>query len=155
MNSESAVQPTYLESAAVGSQAAPVAPQKARSSVGGLFIAAIVAGFIVFWPVGLALLVWALWRDQITRWPLVRKWMDNPRVSMPQGLQSVMTRKPDNVALARYLEGEQQRLKAEQAKLDELVRAFEAFKAAERRSSDQRDFENFLRQHEAGDTPRS
>ena len=38
----------------------------------------------------------------------------------------------------------------EQQKLDDLVNAFEAFKEAERKASDQRDFENFLRTREGG-----
>ena len=45
---------------------------------------------------------------------------------------------------------EQQRLRDEQQKLDDLVKAFEAFKEAERKTNDQRDFENFLRSREGG-----
>ena len=61
-----------------------------------------------------------------------------------------MARRPSNAALAEYLAREQRRLRDEQQKLDELVRAFEAFKEAERQANDQRDFENFLRQRQDG-----
>ena len=64
-------------------------------------------------------------------------------------LGSFVRRRPSNEALAEYLAREQQRLREEQQKLDELLQAFEAFKAAERKESDQRDFENFLRSREA------
>lgn len=59
-------------------------------------------------------------------------------------------RQSGNEALAEYLAGEQQRLREEQQTLDELVKAFEAFKDAERKANDQRDFENFLRSREGG-----
>lgn len=129
-----------------------------RSSVGGLFIAAIVAGFIVFWPIGLALLGWALWRDQIMQWKIVRRFMDGDLPAMPampkgmnaRAFSGLMARKPANSALAEYLSGEQERLHAEQQKLDELVKAFEAFKSAEQQSRDRQDFEAFLRQRETG-----
>ena len=85
-------------------------------------IAAIVAGFIIFWPIGLALLGWTLWGREI--------------------------RQPDNTALAAYLAREQERLQAEQDKLRELVQAFDAFKQAERRTADQRAFDAFLQQRD-------
>ncbi|MEZ5660288.1 MAG: DUF2852 domain-containing protein [Burkholderiaceae bacterium] len=125
-------------------------------SIGGLYIAAIVAGFIIFWPIGLALLAWAIWRDQIKALPFVQKLRDGD-LPKPQGFAGFTSaRRPSNSALAEYLAREQERLKAEQAKLDELVRAFEAFKQAEREAADRRDFESFLRQHgESGETPKA
>lgn len=120
-------------------------------SIGALYIAAIVAGFIIFWPIGLALLVWAIWRDQIKAMPWFQKIRqgDIPRPANLGGFASA--RRPSNAALADYLAREQDRLKAEQEKLDELVKAFEAFKEAERNDRDRRDFENFLRQR--GESP--
>jgi len=115
-------------------------------SIGGLYIAAIVAGFIIFWPVGLALLAWAIWRDQIKALPLVQRLREGD-LPKPPGFAGFTGRRPSNSALAEYLAREQERLKAEQEKLDELVRAFEAFKQAEREAADRRDFESFLRQH--------
>ncbi len=129
-------------------------------SVSGFRIALIVLGFIVFWPIGLALLAWTLWRRQITEssaWQSLRnlRWSsrrdDSPAASRFHGL---MSRRPDNVALAEYLEREQERLRAEQSRLDDLVKAFEAFKDAERRSADERDFEAFLQQRRSDETNR-
>jgi len=59
-----------------------------------------------------------------------------------------MRRRPSNSALAAYLEGEQERIQQEKAKLEDLVRAFEAFKQSERQSADKKDFEAFLRQRD-------
>ncbi len=120
-------------------------------SVSGPYIAAIVAGFIIWWPVGLALLGWALWRDQIKANPVVQKFMQGsmPKPPSMPSMSGFLGRRPSNSALAEYLEQEQARLKAEQQKLDELVQAFEAFKSAERKAADQRDFDEFLRHREA------
>lgn len=110
----------------------------------GWYIAATVVAFVFFWPVGLAMLAWAFWHREIRRssiWQTLR----GTRVPRPD-FASFVARKPDNAALAEYLSREQDRLREEQRKLDELVKAFEAFKEAERQASDRRDFENFLRQ---------
>lgn len=122
-----------------------------RSMSGGSlnfwYIAATVAGFLVFWPVGLALLAWAFWRDEIRASSLWQK-IRGVRPPTNTDFSNFMGRRPSNAALAEYLAREQQRLREEQRKLDELVQAFEAFKDAERQASDQRDFEAFLRQRE-------
>lgn len=126
----------------------------------GVYIGATVVAFILFWPAGVALLAWALWRDQIRAWPWFRKTAEiakAPPKGFPGqaftagGFASMRSKKPDNTVLADYLERERQRLRTEQDKLDDLVKAFEGFKEAERRSADQRDFDEFLRQRERGD----
>ena len=115
----------------------------------GLYIAATVVAFLVFWPVGLVMLAWALWHRQIR----ASSWWQSLRGVRPPTIDDIgafARRRPSNEALAEYLAREQQRLREEQQKLDDLVKAFEAFKEAERKASDQRDFENFLRSREGG-----
>jgi hypothetical protein len=95
------------------------------------------------------MLVWALWHRSIK----ASSWWQNLRGVRPptmDDLGSFARRRPSNEALAEYLAREQQRLREEQQKLDDLVKAFEAFKEAERKANDQRDFENFLRSREGG-----
>ena len=118
-------------------------------SCSGWFIAATVAAFVLFWPLGVAMLVWALWHRQIRAsswWQSLR----GVRAPTMNDLGDFVRRRPSNEALADYLAREQRRLREEQQKLDDLVQAFEAFKAAERKATDQRDFENFLRSRETG-----
>ena len=114
----------------------------------GWYIAATVAAFVFFWPLGLAMLVWAFWHREIRAssvWQKIR----GTQVPMPRtDFAHFMSRKPDNAALSEYLGREQERLREEQRKLDDLVKAFEAFKEAERQANDRRDFENFLKQRE-------
>ena len=115
----------------------------------GLYIAVTVVAFLLFWPVGLAMLAWALWHRQIR----ASAWWENLRGVRPPTMDDLgvfARRRPSNEALAEYLAREQQRLRDEQQKLDDLVKAFEAFKEAERKTNDQRDFENFLRSREGG-----
>ena len=111
-------------------------------------IAAIVAGFIIFWPIGLALLVWTLWGREIRQSPLGQKIAGARQHRGERRHRGFMHRQPDNTALAAYLAREQERLQAEQDKLRELVQAFDAFKQAERRTADQRAFDAFLQQRD-------
>jgi hypothetical protein len=115
----------------------------------GWYIAATAAAFLLFWPIGLLMLAWALWHRQIK----ASSWWQSLRGVRPPTIDdfgAFAWRRPSNEALAEYLAREQQRLRDEQQKLDDLVKAFEAFKEAERKASDQRDFENFLRSREGG-----
>lgn len=114
----------------------------------GWYVAATVAAFVIFWPVGLAMLVWAFWHREIRSSPLWQK-LRGTQVPKPD-FATFMSRKPDNAALAEYLGREQERLREEQRKLDDLVKAFQAFQEAERQASDRRDFENFLKQRAEG-----
>jgi hypothetical protein len=104
---------------------------------------------MLFWPLGLAMLAWALWHRQVRR----SSWWQSLRDVRPPTMNDLggfAWRRPSNEALAEYLAREQQRLREEQQKLDDLVKAFEAFKDTERKANDQRDFENFLRSRESG-----
>ena len=132
----------------------PLAASGSRSYwSSGWYVAATVAAFVIFWPVGLAMLVWAFWHQEIRSssvWQKIR----GAQVPKPD-FATFISRKPDNAALADYLGREQERLREEQRKLDDLVKAFQAFQAAERQASDRRDFENFLKQRAAGSSDTS
>ena len=121
------------------------------------FLGATVIAFLLFWPLGVAMLAWGIWHRQIR----ASSWWQNLRgmrlpaaaTGMASGaadLGGFARRRPSNEALADYLAREQQRLREEQQKLDDLVQAFEAFKEAERKASDQRDFDAFLRSRGEG-----
>ena len=138
-------------SSADSAQAAPASASRddAFWPGSGWYIAATVLAFVIFWPLGVAMLAWGLWHRQIKAtawWQTLR----GTRVPAAPDLGAFTRRRPSNEALAEYLAREQQRLREEQLKLDELVKAFESFKAAERKANDQRDFENFLRSREGG-----
>lgn len=127
---------------------APSGRHRRCGSFSPLRIAAIVAGFIIFWPIGLALLIWSIWGREIRQSPLGQKIAGARQRRGERHHRSFMHRQPDNTALAAYLAREQERLQAEQDKLRELVQAFDAFKQAERRTADQRAFDAFLQQRD-------
>lgn len=142
MNSQSE---TLQSPASAAGQERPLWPSS------GWFLAGTVVAFLLFWPLGVLMLAWGIWHRQIRAsswWQSLR----GTRLPTPSvDLGSFARRRPSNEALAEYLEREQQRLREEQQKLDDLVKAFEAFKEAERKASDQRDFEAFLRSRGGAD----
>ena len=129
---------------------APASPRRRCRSAGGWYIGATVLAFIVFWPIGLAMLIWAIWGERMKASRISRRIADFNIRDVAQFTNPInpINRRPDNMALAEYLEREQQRLRTEQEKLDELVKAFDAFKDAEQRSKDQRDFDEFLKRRQ-------
>ncbi len=116
-------------------------------------VAAIVLGFFIFWPIGLALLLWKLWSrswgyqgdlfsfagEQGARMRSVfgeasREW----------GGPSFM-RSSGNVAFDEWREGELARLEEERRKLAEAEREFAEHIVELRRARDREEFENFMR----------
>lgn len=110
-----------------------------------LTIALMVIGFIVFPPLGLVMLAYILWGDQI---PEVRRHFDmkksdwrtwkgdyhcGPRVRSRSG----------NVAFDDYRAKELQRLEEERRRLDEELKEFERFMADLRRARDEEEFRRF------------
>ena len=157
MNTTANPDSTPMADPAESSPAAHEHPHEPRK-ISGFYLAATFIAFLIFWPLGLALLLWAAWREPVSQWPIVRKFQgrrcgSSTRTGFASAYSTArMRRRPSNSALAAYLESEQERIQSEKAKLDELVRAFEAFKDSEQQNADKKDFEAFLRQRE-GDQP--
>lgn len=92
----------------------------------GAWIAAIVLGFIAFWPIGLALLLWMLWRGKA-----------ESRIGRCRR-QTGKARAFDNAAFAAHHEETLLRL-------DEDARAFEDHLRAQAQERDREAFEAFMR----------
>ena len=118
-------------------------------------IAALVAGFLIYWPLGLAVLVWKAWNDrqpapqdlgQVAQalWARAQTAFD--------GVFSGLSRAPHlaasddaptgNAAFDAYVRGERERLDAERRRLDEEIAAFRAY-LAEERANDRDLYERF------------
>lgn len=93
----------------------------------GAWIAAMVVGFIVFWPIGLALLAYMLWSKKMM---CSRRW----RHSSPRRMMHSST---GNSAFDAYREETIQRLEAEQ-------KSFEAFLGRLRAARDKAEFDQFM-----------
>jgi Protein of unknown function (DUF2852) len=116
-----------------------------------LTIVLMVIGFIVFWPLGLAMLAYILWGDRI---PEIRRHFEmNAETARRQwhGMCGPRSRHAGftasgNAAFDDYRENELKRLEEERRKLDEELREFESYMRDLRRARDQEEFDRFKRQ---------
>jgi hypothetical protein len=110
----------------------------------------LVIGFIVFWPLGLAMLAYILWGDRI---PEIRRHFEASGETARQwaGFCGSRARRTGftasgNAAFDEYRENEFKRLEEERRKLDEELREFEAYMHDLRRARDQEEFDRFKRE---------
>ena len=118
-------------------------------------IVAIVLGFIVFWPIGLAMLGFKLWRRAAgfsgdlqgaaaDKWREARDAMQaNRRAYAGRGF-GFQGRDTGNAAFDEWRAQEIERLEAERRKLEEAQREFAAFTDAIRKAKDREEFERFM-----------
>jgi len=110
-------------------------------------IGLMVLGFVVFWPLGLAMLAYILWGDRFEG--MARDARDQWRGSPLQGAFDQMSNttgcaRTGNVAFDDYREGELKRLEEERAKLDTMRADFDDFLRELRRARDQEEFDRFM-----------
>ena len=110
-------------------------------------IGLMVLGFIVFWPLGLAMLAYILWGDRLPG--LARdaqeQWNASPfgqGLSSGRGFSDV--RPTGNAAFDDYRARELKRLEEERARIDEMRAEFDAFLQELRRARDQEEFDRFM-----------
>ncbi|MFN4272704.1 MAG: DUF2852 domain-containing protein [Aliihoeflea sp.] len=106
-------------------------------------IALMVLGFIVFWPLGLAMLAYILWGDRLgdvkSEWNRVSDSLfGNVRST---GFSHART---GNVAFDDWREAELARIEEERRKLDEARDEFDAYLRELRRAKDQEEFDRFM-----------
>lgn len=112
-----------------------------------------ILGFIVFWPLGLAMLAYILWGDRMRS-----AWSD-VRPGVESAMRNAGFRRPDfaeagfgrtgNAAFDEYRERELKRLEEERARIDAMRTEFDDFLRNLRRARDQEEFDRFM----AGRTP--
>jgi hypothetical protein len=114
-----------------------------------LNIVLMIIGFAVFWPLGLAMLAWIIWGDQI-----------GAKADELKGqFRSFQERAPrfhneahgfrgrtGNAAFDEYREQELKRLDEERRKLEAMRAEFESFVQELRRVKDQDEFDRFMRE---------
>ena len=102
-----------------------------------------VLGFVVFWPLGLAMLAYILWGDRMKA-----AWSD-ARPSFENAVRGTGFRAPDfgrtgNVAFDEYRERELKRLEEERARIETMRTEFDEFLRNLRRAKDQEEFDRFM-----------
>ena len=108
-----------------------------------LNIVLMILGFVVFWPLGLAMLAWIIWGDEIRR--IAGEWKSqfgSMSRSAPAWTQTASA--TGNMAFDEYRAKELKRLEEERRKIDAMRAEFEEFLNEVRRAKDQEEFERFM-----------
>lgn len=119
-----------------------------RGRWSALNIVLMIIGFAVFWPLGLAMLAWIIWGDEIGRRTQefkgqFRSFTDRASSFRPAGSFG-FAGASGNAAFDDYRERELKRLDEERRKLDEMKGEFEGFVRELRRVKDQEEFDRFM-----------
>jgi hypothetical protein len=113
-----------------------------------LNIVLMIVGFAVFWPLGLAMLAWIIWGDEISRKAeefkgQFRSFSERAPSFRGEGF-GFGGRDTGNAAFDEYRTQELKRLEEERRKLDEMRAEFENFVKELRRVKDQEEFDHFM-----------
>ena len=110
-------------------------------------VALMVLGFVVFWPLGLAMLAYILFGEKFQSFKrdanLKADDVWNRCKSGRYGAHSAAT---GNVAFDDWRKAELERLEEERRKLDEMLAEFDAYSRELRLAKDQEEFDRFMRQ---------
>jgi hypothetical protein len=126
-------------------------------------IIAMILGFIVFWPIGLAILGYKFWQRRYggpdlqtlatSKWQDARTMMSSNSsswgcgaVNRARGYSGAST---GNVAFNEWRTAELTRLDEERRKLDEAQREFAEYSDAIRRAKDRKEFDRFMAERRA------
>jgi hypothetical protein len=114
-------------------------------------IALMVIGFMVFWPLGLAMLAYIIWGDRLDGFKRdVNRTTDGLFAGCRRGADKAHrwghhgAARTGNVAFDDWREKELERLAAERRKLDELLGEFDTYARELRRAKDQEEFDRFM-----------
>lgn len=99
--------------------------------------ALMVLGFIVFWPLGLAILAYILWGDELRDMFYDARYQFRQRTS--SGSQD-----SGNLAFDDYRQRELNRLEEERRRLDAMREEFDTYMRNLRRAKDQEEFDRFM-----------
>ncbi|WP_439598140.1 DUF2852 domain-containing protein [Falsiroseomonas sp.] len=121
-----------------------------RGALRGWRLPVLVAGFIAWWPVGLALLSFFTWRHAMFCSP--RHLKRRARAAMEGAFAPASS---GNAAFDEHRAAVLQRLEAERRALDAQQAEFTGFVAQLRRAKDQEEFDRFMASRRAGQAPAS
>lgn len=103
-----------------------------------------VVGFIVFWPLGLAMLAYILWGDRMkSAWNEARP--NVVRMARETGFSGAASYgRTGNAAFDEYRERELKRLEEERAAIERMRNEFDDFLRNLRKAKDQEEFDRFM-----------
>ena len=113
-------------------------------------IALMVIGFMVFWPLGFAMLAYIIWGDRLDGFKRdVNRATDGIFAGCRRGSDKAArwghgSARTGNVAFDDWREKELERLNEERNKLDEMLAQFDEYARELRRAKDQDEFDRFM-----------
>ena len=108
-------------------------------------IALMVIGFMVFWPLGLAMLAYIIWGDRLDGFKRdVNGATDKMFASCRKSTSWKSHARTGNVAFDDWREKELDRLAGERQKLDDTLAEFDSYARELRRAKDQDEFDRFM-----------
>ena len=120
-------------------------------------IALMVIGFMVFWPLGLAMLAYIIWGDRLDGFKRdVNRATDGIFAGCRRSADKAASRprrRTGNVAFDDWREKELERLAEERRKLDEMLKEFDDYARELRRAKDQEEFDRFMANRNRRPTP--
>jgi len=122
---------------------APRACSRGRWSA--LNIVLMIVGFAVFWPLGLAMLAWIIWGDEIGQKFEELKGQFRSFSDRAPSFRAGPFRDTGNVAFDEYRDQELKRLEEERRRIDAMFAEFDSFLKDLRRVKDQEEFDRFMR----------
>ncbi len=151
------------ENSARASGRAPSWRRSGGSRWSAFEIIAMVLGFIVFWPIGLAILGYKFWQRRYggpdlqtlatNKWQDARTMMSSNSSSWGCGAveprEPLLRRSTGNAAFNEWRTAELARLDEERRKLDEAQREFSEYVDAIRRAKDREEFDRFMAERRA------
>jgi len=119
-------------------------------------IALMVLGFIIFWPLGLAMLAYIIWGDRLDGF---KRDVNMKTDEVFRGCSGIGRKRRNrhshhahtgNVAFDDWREKELERLAEERRKLDAMREEFDSYMRELRRAKDQEEFDRFMRERRNG-----
>lgn len=119
-------------------------------------IAMMVVGFMIAWPLGLAMLAYIIWGDRLEAFKSdVNKATDRVADTFKTATTSRRTPYSGNAAFDEWRELELARLDEERKKLDDTMAEFDQYQRDLRRARDKEEFDAFLKSRKRNPAPRS
>jgi len=121
-------------------------------------ISMMVIGFIIAWPLGLAMLAYIIWGDRLE---VFKKDINRATDKVADRFKSATSssgssyKRSGNMAFDDWREAEFARLDKERRKLDEMRAEFDEYQRDLRRARDKEEFDMFLKSRKRKPAPRS
>ncbi len=114
--------------------------RRCRGHWSGLNIAAMVIGFVFFWPIGLVILYWTMTGRNVKELPgAIRE-----KISGYSGGINGGKNDTGNIVFNEYQQTQYDRIREIKAEIKERSRRFEAFRTDAQRKADQEEFNRFM-----------